>query len=192
MRITGGVLKGRKIILLKRGDVRYTSSKVREAIFNMLGDVAKKTVLDLFAGSGSFTIEALSRGASSATCVEVDGEMAGILTQNLTSLDLRSYSDIVIMDVFYAIPFLSKKALAYDIVFMDPPYERGYIAKAMELLKTYKVCGATTILVMEHSKRETQTASDLEGWRKIASKGYGDTVVTLLEADQITDERSIQ
>ncbi len=79
LRITGGFLKGRKIVLLEKSGVRYTSAKVREAIFNILGNVKEKRVLDLFAGSGSFSIEALSRNAASVTSVEIDRDMAKII-----------------------------------------------------------------------------------------------------------------
>lgn len=183
-------MKGRKITISEKSGARYTSAKVREAIFNILGDVEGKTVLDLFAGSGSFTIEALSRGAASATCVEAEREMVRIVMQNIKSLGLNGCCDVMAMDVASAIPLLSKKVFSYDIVFMDPPYEKGYIGKTMELLKTYNVCGAGTLLVMEHSKRETQTPSNPEEWRQIASKEYGDTVVTIFQTHSITRERS--
>jgi len=183
LRITGGFLKGRKITLLEKSGVRYTSSKVREAIFNILGDMKGKKVLDLFAGSGSFTIEALSRGAFSSTSVEIDREMARILAENLTSLDLNNHCHVLSMDVIYAVPFLSKKASSYDIIFMDPPYERGHVGETMELLKTYKIYDAGTLVVIEHSKREKPALSGPDEWHQVTSKGYGDTVITILQAD---------
>jgi 16S rRNA (guanine966-N2)-methyltransferase len=181
LRITGGFLKGRKITLLEKSGVRYTSSKVREAIFNILGDMKGKKVLDLFAGSGSFTIEALSRGAFSSTSVEID--RARILAENLTSLDLNNYCHVLSMDVIYAVPVLSKKAFSYDVIFMDPPYERGYVGETMELLKTYKIYDASTLVVIEHSKRERPALSGTDEWHQITSKGYSDTVITILQAD---------
>jgi 16S rRNA (guanine966-N2)-methyltransferase len=191
LRITGGSLKGRKITLLEKSGVRYTSSKVREAIFNILGDMKGKKVLDLFAGSGSFTIEALSRGAFSSTSVEIDREMTKILAENLTSLDLNNYCHVLGMDVIYAVPLLSKKAFSYDIIFMDPPYERGHVGETMELLKTHRIYEADTLVVIEHSKREGPSFCADE-WHQVASKGYGDTVITVLQADKIIVERSTQ
>jgi len=182
LRITGGFLKGRSIILLEKSGVRYTSAKVREAIFNILGDMEGKKVLDLFAGSGSFTIEALSRGASSATSVEIDREMAKILERNLTSLDLKNSCHVLAMDVVYAVPFLAKKAISYDIIFMDPPYEKGHVGEAMKLLTTNKIYHDDTFIVIEHSKREIPVFSDLKGWHQVNSKGYGDTLITLFQA----------
>jgi 16S rRNA (guanine(966)-N(2))-methyltransferase RsmD len=142
-----------------------------------------KKVLDLFAGSGSFTIEALSRGAFSSTSVEIDREMVRILAENLTSLDLNNYCHVLSMDVIYAVPFLSKKAFSYDIIFMDPPYERGYVGETMKLMKTYKIYDADTLVVIEHSKRERSSLSGPDEWHQVTSKGYGDTVITILQAD---------
>jgi 16S rRNA (guanine966-N2)-methyltransferase len=88
LRVTGGVFKGRKILVPAHGEARYTSSKVRGAIFNLIGDVADCDVLDLFAGSGSLTVEALSRGARRAVCVEKSRPMAGVLKENLRRLGL--------------------------------------------------------------------------------------------------------
>jgi len=183
MRITGGSLRGRTISLIEKNGVRYTSSKVREAIFNVLGDIRDKSILDLFAGAGSFTIEAMSRGASRATSVEMDREMARILKKNLTSLTLNNYCHVLIMDVIYAVPILSKSAFSYDIIFMDPPYDRGYVKETMKILGINRIYDAHSLIVIEHSKREVPLVSQHEGWHHIDTKGYGDTVVTILEAD---------
>jgi 16S rRNA (guanine(966)-N(2))-methyltransferase RsmD len=182
LRITGGFLKGRSIVLLEKSGVRYTSAKVREAIFNILGDVEGKKVLDLFAGSGSFTIEALSRGASSATSVEIDREMVKTLERNLALLDVRNSCHVLAMDVVYAVPFLAKKVFSYDIIFVDPPYEKGHVGEIMKLLTTNRINHADTFIVIEHSKREIPVFSDLKGWHQVNAKGYGDTLITLFRA----------
>jgi len=183
IRITGGLLRGRAISLIEKKGVRYTSSKVREAIFNILGDLHGKKILDLFAGAGSFTIEALSRGAATATSVEMDTEMARILKKNLESLDLNNYCHVMAMDVIYAVPMLSKRAFSYDIIFMDPPYDGGHVEETMSALRENRIYDPHSLLVIEHSKREVPTVPGHEGWHHIDTKGYGDTVVTILEAD---------
>jgi len=181
-RITGGTLKGRNISLIERHGVRYTSSKVREAIFNILGDIRGKNILDLFAGSGSFTVEALSRGAAAATSVEMDREMAKILTKNLASFSLNNYCHVVIMDVIYAVPMLSQKTISYDIIFMDPPYDKGHVGSTMKALEENRIYHAGSLMLIEHSKREVPAESIIEGWYHITTKGYGDTVITILQA----------
>lgn len=189
LRITGGFLRGRKIVLLNKSGVRYTSAKVREAIFNILGNVKDKRVLDLFAGSGSFSIEALSRNAASVTSVEIDRDMAKIIEKNLSSLDLKNSCHVLTMDVVYAVPFLAKKNFSYDIIFMDPPYDKGYVGESMRLLTTNRLYHEGTIMVIEHSKREISAFSDLKEWYQVNSKGYGDTFITMLQTDHITAER---
>ena len=182
-------MRGRKIVLLVKSGVRYTSARVREAIFNILGDMEGKSVLDLFAGSGSFTIEALSRGAASASLVEIDRDMVKIVEKNLVSLNLKKSCHVFTMDVVYAVPFLAKKNFSYDIIFMDPPYDKGYVGDLMRLLTTNRLYHNGSIIVIEHSKREISAFSDLKEWYQVNSKSYGDTFITLLEADHIIAER---
>ncbi|MBP6941589.1 MAG: 16S rRNA (guanine(966)-N(2))-methyltransferase RsmD [Syntrophorhabdaceae bacterium] len=182
LRITGGYLKGRKIATLDGSVARYTSSKVREAAFNIIGDVKGKRVLDLYAGSGSFSIEAISRGAKEATCVESSGEMAGLLRNNAALLSINKYCQVLCMDVRYAIPFLYGKRSGYDIIFMDPPYEKGYIGETMRLLKAHDaVYSRNATILLEYSKREILDPLCREWCTDVATRRYGDTVITILE-----------
>ena len=180
IRITGGNLKGRTIDVAEGKDARYTSSKVREALFNIIGDVEGKKVLDLFAGAGSFSIEALSRGAASAMSVENDPERANLLRNNLETLSLNSYCQVLDMDVRYAVPFLCSKGALYDIIFMDPPYEKGYLTETMLLLEKHVIYNRETLIIMEYSKREMIAFSDFPSFRPIKTKRYGDTSITIL------------
>lgn len=184
MRITGGYLKGKNIAILNDGVARYTSSKIREAVFDLIGDVKDSKVLDLFAGSGSFAIEALSRGAIFATCVEKEKGMTVVLKKNLEHLSLNKYCHVLNMDVRYAIRFLYKKAYSYDIIFMDPPYERGYIFKTMALLKNNIIYDRNTIFILEYSKREALDLSDLDGWDEVVTKRYGDTNIKIVRISE--------
>lgn len=180
LRITGGNLRGRTISLSEGGDARYTSSKVRGALFNIIGDLEGKNVLDLFAGAGSFSIEALSRGAASAMSVENDHERANLLRNSLETLSLNSYCQVIDMDVRYAVPFLCSKGALYDIIFMDPPYEKGYLTETMLLLEKHVICNRDALIIMEYSKRETVVVSDFPSFRPFKTKRYGDTSITIL------------
>ncbi len=180
IRITGGSLRGRAIGIPESGDARYTSSKVREAIFNIIGDVEEKSILDLFAGAGSFSIEALSRGAASVLSVEKDPKMANILRGNLEDLSLNSYCQVLDMDVRYAVPFLYSKGVLYDIIFMDPPYGKGYLTETMLLLGKHVICNREALIIMEYSKREAVVFSDFPSFRPVKTKRYGDTIITIL------------
>ena len=179
LRVTGGLLRGRKILVPAHGVVRYTSSKVRAAIFNLTGEVAHYKVLDLFAGSGSLSIEALSRGARRAVCVEKDRHMAEVLRENLGRLGLDKDCVVMNMDVIYAISALSKRGDTFDLIVMDPPYEMGYIQATLNLLKKESLCGDGSLLVLEHSIRE-----QLPGFLDpdtVRKRFYGDTAISLIE-----------
>jgi 16S rRNA (guanine966-N2)-methyltransferase len=184
LRITGGYLKGRNIALLKDGSARYTSSKVREAIFNLTGDISSCKILDLFAGSGSFTVEAISRGVVSATCVEKDRDVAAILQKNLS--DLAIYKDCLVlnMDVRYAIPFLCKRVSKYDIIFMDPPYKKGFVTETMMLLKNNVVYDLGTIFIVEHSKKEEIELPFWKELEEITVRQYGDTNISIFRVHE--------
>jgi 16S rRNA (guanine(966)-N(2))-methyltransferase RsmD len=179
LRITGGRLNGMSISVLPGDVARYTSSKVRQAIFNMLGSVEGMSVLDLFAGSGSFSIEALSRGAASATLVEANGRMTDLIGKNLSKTALNKYCQVFHMDVRYAVPLLYGRKRVYDIIFMDPPYEMGYVAQAMTLLETHPLYTAHTITIAEYSRRENDSLSLFEGFPGAKTRKYGDTVISI-------------
>ena len=186
LRVTGGTLNGRRISVPAGTQARYTSSKVRAAIFNMVGDVSDCEVLDLFAGSGSLSIEALSRGARRAVCVEKDRQMASLLRQNIENMGLERDCVVLNMDVIYAIPHLARQGRSFDLILMDPPYEMGYVSTAIELLTKHALWREGCTTVVEHSRREDLPAL-LEHIRVERSRVYGDTKVSLIrsEAGQI-------
>ena len=176
--MTGGMLRGRKVSVPSRSGARYTSSKVRAAIFDSIGSVEGLQVLDLFAGSGLFSIEALSRGAERAVCVEKSRAMAAVLKGNLARLGLDKDCVVVNMDVIYALPVLSRKGDRFDLIFMDPPYEAGYVSTTFDLLRERAVCRDGTLLVVEHSKREQLPG--LQQGCEAKSRLYGDTAVSII------------
>ncbi|HVN25676.1 MAG TPA: 16S rRNA (guanine(966)-N(2))-methyltransferase RsmD [Syntrophorhabdales bacterium] len=178
LRLTGGRLKGRKIRVPDNADARYTSSKVRAAIFNLVGDIEGCEVLDLFAGAGSLSVEALSRGAKRAVCVEKSGRMAEMLKENLKKMGLDKDCVVLNMDVIYAVPALASKEDAFDLILMDPPYDKGYVSMTLEILRSQSICRSETLLVVEHSKRER--LPDFINPESVRSKLYGDTAVSLI------------
>ncbi len=89
MRVVAGAFKGRRLQAPRGGRTRPTADRVREALFSMLGDVSGAAVLDLYAGSGALGIEALSRGAGSATFVERDQQAVAALRRNLAAVGVR-------------------------------------------------------------------------------------------------------
>lgn len=116
LRVSGGELRGRRLRSGPRG-VRPTTERVREALFSILGDVSGLSVLDLFCGTGALAIEALSRGAASATLVDRD---VAVARRNVEQLGLSGRTQVVRADI---IGFLRRSRLErFDLVLCDPPY----------------------------------------------------------------------
>jgi 16S rRNA (guanine966-N2)-methyltransferase len=119
VRIIAGSKRGARIAAPKGLATRPTGDRVREAAFNLIGPVEDANVLDLFAGSGAFGLEALSRGAASATFVESDRAACRTIADNLEKLRLTG-ARVVCADAVWT---LRQDARAYDLVLVDPPYE---------------------------------------------------------------------
>jgi 16S rRNA (guanine(966)-N(2))-methyltransferase RsmD len=177
IRVTGGAYKGRRLSVARGSPARYTSSKVRQAVFDLLGDIEGMAVLDLFAGAGSFAVEALSRGAASLVAVEKERRTASLLAANLKDLAPDKDCLVVNMDVRYAVPMLGRQGRRFDVIFADPPYEMGYIALLPGLVKAGELCRDNGVLVLEHSKREAAGAPP--GYA-VRTKRYGDTLISVL------------
>jgi 16S rRNA (guanine966-N2)-methyltransferase len=179
IRITGGRFKGKRITVPKGGQARFTAAKVREAVFDLVGPVDGLAVLDLFAGAGSFVIEALSRGAGLATAVESDRQTSLLIRNNLKILNIDKDCLVLNMDVRYAVPRLYRQGKRFDLVFADPPYEMGHIGSVIELLKNYPLCHSRSDVVLEHSKREAMPGLEGRGYQ-VRERRYGDTVLSIV------------
>ena len=117
MRVVAGELGGRSLVAPRGWKVRPTSDRIREAVFSALGDVAGARVLELYCGTGALSIEALSRGAATATMVDSDTRAA---LGNVRNLGLDERVELVRSDVLRWLG--SGPAGGYDLVFLDPPY----------------------------------------------------------------------
>jgi 16S rRNA (guanine966-N2)-methyltransferase len=180
MRIVSGKLGGRKLYSSRGDRIRPTSDRVREAVFNILGArVTDTTVLDLFAGTGALGIEAFSRGARTVVCIDNGQAAIGTIQKNLHTLDLEKEIKVIKWDIARNLNCLQAPTPVYDLVFMDPPYERGLVEKALENLHRSQSVRRGASLVVEHSRRETLpeniTFLELADQRK-----YGKTLVSFL------------
>lgn len=178
LRVGSGEARGRR--LLAPAGIRPTEALVKAAIFNMLGDaVLDVRVLDLFAGSGSLGIEALSRGAAFATFVERSRACASILGQNLDALRLGTRSRLAVADAGRWLEANPEEVRAAAVIILDPPYEGGGVTAVLEILEGSAAPGA--LVVAEH-------AAGLQpggrGRRLVAvrERRYGGSAVTVLRA----------
>src|SRR3954469_17472618 len=123
MRVIAGAFKGRTLQAPRGQRTRPTADRVREAVFSMLGPLDGLRVLDLFAGSGAFGIEALSRGAAAAVLVERDPRALAVIRANLAALELAEPEAVVFAGpARAALRSASAGRDTYDLVFLDPPY----------------------------------------------------------------------
>jgi 16S rRNA (guanine966-N2)-methyltransferase len=171
VRIVAGAARGRRLVVPVGTDVRPTSDRVREAIFNALYSlddaVDGATVLDLFAGTGALGLEALSRGAAAATFVESSRVAADALRSNIDALGFASSATVVRAD---ALRWLAG-APRFDIAFLDPPYDFDGWAALLGGLRA-------TLAVTESNRELTPPA----GWGLVRARRYGSTVVQILRS----------
>lgn len=132
MRVITGEARGRRLETLEGEDVRPTTDKVKEAIFSAIQfDIQGRTFLDLFAGSGQMGIEAISRGAVSATFVDSSRKAIDVVRKNLNNVGFYSRAKVVHTD---SLGFLNMNTEAFDIAFLDPPYGTGVLQQALPLV----------------------------------------------------------
>ena len=160
--------------------LRPTSDRVKECIFNILqGDMQRKVVLDLFAGTGNLGIEALSRGARRAIFVEKGRQALRLIQRNLVQVGLEERSEILPKDANRAIGILKQRGECFDLILMDPPYEKGLIQNTLMKLNFNPIYHTDSILVIEHNQREP-LPHVLDGWNLVRQRRIGDTLISIL------------
>lgn len=152
MRIISGKYKAKKLHTLKSNDTRPTSDKVRESVFSMLGNI-EGSVLDLFGGTGGLTVEALSRGADSAMVIDGAGDAIKIIKENTKDLD--EPIEVFRNDYKRALKAMGKREKSFDLIFLDPPYNKKLVDKSLELIDEYNILHNDGRIVVETSKNET-------------------------------------
>ncbi|KPQ25402.1 MAG: 16S rRNA (guanine(966)-N(2))-methyltransferase RsmD [Halomonas sp. HL-48] len=146
LRIIGGDYRRRQLPVLDRPGLRPTPDRVRETLFNWLGQALYgKAVLDLFAGTGALGIEALSRGAAQVTFVERDRQVAEHISGNLETLNADK-GQVIAAD---ADSFLAQRAAPYDVVFLDPPFHQGLAAGCCRALESRGWLAADALIYLE-------------------------------------------
>jgi 16S rRNA (guanine(966)-N(2))-methyltransferase RsmD len=179
MRIISGFLKGRKIVSPKGLSVRPTSDKVREAIFDILQfQIEGCEILDLFAGTGCFGIEAISRRAKKTFFIECEKSFSSDLVSLVKKLNISDSCEVLNCDFQKGIGILKKRNLKFDIIFADPPYNKGYVDLILFSLSGNDIIKEQGLVIIEHSKREN--APPIFGFLQLFKKRtYGDTFVSI-------------
>lgn len=188
MRIIGGTAAG---LILKTPEgfgVRPTPDLVRQAIFNSLGDrVVNARVLELFGGTGALSLECLSRGAASATCVELSRKHARFIEQNFTATGIGAGKfHLRLQDVFSAIPQLAASGAQFDLIMADPPFGEKNVGKrstsmSQQLLDEEQLPSLLApdgLFVLGHTRRDTVTITP--AWEEVKEMKHGDSMMRFL------------
>src|SRR5262245_13335213 len=179
MRIIAGTARGRRLLAPKSRAIRPTADRVREALFNVLGQsFGGIEVLDLFAGSGALALEALSRGARRAVMVDSDRSAIRLCGANAALLGFSERVRLIAAPVERAVKLLQKEGALFDLVFADPPYIARAAADTLLRLDAARLCRPGGTVCIEHDKRELapQSAGALA---QIDQRRFGDTVVSI-------------
>ena len=177
MRIIGGEFKGRRLAVTRGRQIRPTSDRVREAIFDILGPHwTFPHCLDLFAGTGALGIEALSRGAEEVVFVEQGKGALVVLKGNLEALGLKARSKVLPVTAKKGILLLGERGEVFDLIFMDPPYGKEAVGKTLAEIARIGILTATGIIVAEHASRDLIPLS--RGLELAQQRRYGDTMVS--------------
>ena len=178
MRIIAGGFRGHPLVAPRGQATRPTSDRVREALFSILGDIQGVQVLDLYAGSGALGLEALSRGAASATFVESARAAAVAIRRNIEALEVQDRAALLARDVRPSLRGLAKQAERYGLVFLDPPYAQAETAEILADLVESGAMADGAWIVLEHAARSAPPAPP-GGLRLRFTRTYGDTALTV-------------
>ena len=152
VRIIGGEYRRRVLEFPDQPGLRPTPDRVRETVFNWLGqDLTGMSVLDLFAGTGSYGLEALSRGASWVDFVEFSSAAISVLLKNINLVGVQDGCHVWRKR---AETFLKKAEPAWDIIFLDPPYDKNLVNPCLELIFERGLLAPGGVAIAEHSSRE--------------------------------------
>jgi 16S rRNA (guanine966-N2)-methyltransferase len=185
MRVIAGSAKGRRLKGPRRGDaVRPVLDQVKESIFSILFDVRDLQVLDCYAGTGAIGIEALSRGAAHAVFIEFHPRTARLIAENLAYCKLADRGTILTLPAERALRVLGKRDAAFDLIFVDPPYERGLVNPTLHRICDRGLLRPQARVIIEHHPHEVvhpPTGLVLRDQRK-----YGQTHISFLDQEDPT------
>ena len=183
MRIVGGKYRSRVLAEFTGEDVRPTSDRAREALFNILFTKPQNArVLDLFAGSGALGIESLSRGAREVVFNDLSKSSLAILKKNLTTLKVEIGREAVLKNYDYS-ACLDSLLGQFDLIFIDPPYRFDYGQKALEKIAQKGLLAKGGIAVYE---RDRPFEGEIQGLEKYDDRKYGKTYLTFFRVGEKT------
>jgi 16S rRNA (guanine966-N2)-methyltransferase len=177
MRVITGKYRGRVLKGPKHRGLRPTADRVKEALFNIIGArIQAASFLDLFAGTGSIGIEALSRGARSAVFVDAHPASIKLLQSNLQFVGPEDDYRIMHFQAAKALQLLAREHCCFDLIFLDPPFAAGLLETTLQLIFAENLLRTGGLLITEHARQFTFTV-DFPGIRE--TRHYGEVGLTM-------------
>jgi 16S rRNA (guanine966-N2)-methyltransferase len=181
MRIVGGESRGRALHSVAGEGTRPTADRVRQSLFDRLGQRCDGlSVLDLYAGTGALSFEALSRGAVRAVLVEQAKPAVEVIELNARELGMHPRCKIIRDDVVRALPQLAARAETFDLIFSDPPYALQRAQSTIDRIAELKLLSPAGRAVIERDKHEPSPQAP-PGLLLVHERNYGDTAVSIFE-----------
>lgn len=179
LRVISGTARGHKLKTIKGTATRPTSDKVKGSVFNIIaGHISEGDVLDIFAGTGCLGIEALSRGAANAVFLDKSSESCAVIRDNLAHTKLTDLADVYCTDYGNGIEKLHRDGRKFDLILLDPPYNKNFIQEALKILSRNDIMKDNSIIVAEHSASDI-VPQNCGRLKAIDSRKYGDTMITI-------------
>ncbi|MBR3660970.1 MAG: 16S rRNA (guanine(966)-N(2))-methyltransferase RsmD [Bacilli bacterium] len=176
MKVISGKLKGRNILGYNIVGTRPTMDRVKESIFSMIQDkVSDSVVLDLFAGSGNYGIEAISNYAKLVYFNDKNKECLKINKKNLDNFEVLNQSILLNLDYLKCLEYLKDKNIKFDLVFLDPPYKLNCLNKILEYLTKNQLLNINSYVIVELVNDNLK--DDYDGLVKFKSRNYGEKKV---------------
>ena len=188
MRIITGRARGAQLYTLPGEATRPTSERAKQAIFSMIQfGIEGRYVLDLFAGSGQMALEAVSRGAAHATVCDSSKAACDVIEKNIRKIRAESEVTLLCLDYAEALKRLRGR-VKFDIVFLDPPYNKGLVSAALKLLCRYDLLKSTSVVVCESGGEDILAGGVQDKYEVIKTAKYGIANVTLVKPICITNQ----
>ncbi len=178
LRVISGTAKGHKLKTIKGITTRPTADRVKESLFNIIsGLIPKARVLDVYAGTGSIGIEALSRGAEFAVFVDKSNECSRIIRENLVSTKLIDKASVITGDIFITLNKISKNNKKFDIIFLDPPYKKNLVVETLKCIEKNAIIKPEGIIIAEHDF-DDEIPEEIGGFKRYRCQKYGMTAIS--------------
>lgn len=185
MRVIAGTYKGRRLKTLEGVQVRPTSDRLRETLFNVIApQIAGARFLDLCAGSGAVGIEALSRGAAGVTFIEASRKAAAVIGENLSHCGIEEGFRLINSEALKALRKLASEEERFDICYFDPPYDSGIYSPVLRQLALNQLIAEDGLVIVEH-RRQMPLAPSYDRLRPYREIRQGESCLTFYSLEPV-------